>query len=102
MRSALIFAAQNASKSAGAGIDGAIFSGATAAPSAFGFAPGVFSVTSTYTMPGSSSFASMLAGVPGVGRAAADLVEVVLADHVAGWRRVHGSVTFQPTVSPSA
>jgi hypothetical protein len=64
LRSALIFAAQNESKSAGTGIDGAIFSGATAAPSARGFAPGVFSVTSTYTMPGSSSFASIFVGCP--------------------------------------
>ena len=63
---AAIFAAQNASKSAGAGMAGAIFSGATAAPKAFGLAPGEFSVTSTYTMPGSSSVASIFIGRPGV------------------------------------
>jgi hypothetical protein len=65
LRRAAIFVFQKASKSAGAGIEGWIFSGATAAPSAFGLAPGTLSVTSTYTMPGSSSFASMAVGLPG-------------------------------------
>ena len=65
LRSSLILSAQNASKSCGAGIAAPIFSGATAAPSARGFAPGTASVISTYTMPGSSSFASILAGCPG-------------------------------------
>jgi hypothetical protein len=66
LRKAAIFAFQKASKSAGAGIEGWIFSGATAAPSALGLAPGVFSVTSTYTMPGASSLASMAVGLPGM------------------------------------
>ncbi len=47
LRSALIFACQNASKSFGSGIAGPIFSGATTAPSALGLASGLFSVTST-------------------------------------------------------
>ena len=82
LRSAAILAFQKASKSAGAGIDGWIFSGATAAPSALGFAPGVFSVTSTYTMPGSSSLASMLVGLPGLIVPWPISVEIVLADDV--------------------